>query len=538
MSEDETQTTVDPERLFVIMSHDVAKAGPVPGGVILDGLQVVSELWLEKCMIAKSFIALQSYPLGQVIREPRTSLKGSTINVSGFDVIENVHIVKIVTLLGGTYAKVLSSAVSMLICRDAFGRKEKLELAQHLGIPVVSEDWLWSTMRSQSKTNIKDYLLQPLRARGANVETSLQSKAPPKQHPEVGTTSLKRRIGDRPTHRQGEAVENPTTTAPKRPSTAVLIRQEPPEVTNGPEIQDLSEHGRGSEGSETQAESRLQRMRPLREVSPTSARRNFRAVEPAKAAPRSLDGASGMGEPDSKENPTAWTDHAGKTIDVEAINGAIRDMLDARSKKKAGSSRVTDEPKKKSRLVGRALSNLSNSSSKSNVRHSRASSIDSINTDGRGSEVPAIQSGEGQSGESTAAAGRSSFSFTGRAKTTLGGLSSAALGMDDPDIARAACFQAEQEAAPRMTQLGYEDPEEAILLREKLAASRKKRSKKEGVEEQGGSHDDDPKPPATKQKPSDRKIRDDDILARADAGWGAGRRTRHKQRSPQGMQEF
>ena len=539
LDEDETQATVEPNKMLVILSHDVAKAGAVSKGVIPDGFQAVSELWLEKCMIAKSFITPQRYPLGQVIREPRRSFEGLSINASGFDVVENVHIVKIVTLLGGTYVEVLSSAVSLLICRNAFRRREKLELAQQLEIPVVTEDWLWTTLNSHSQEDIKDYLLQPLRTRGANIPAPMQNKAPPKEKPLAGTTSAKVQIGQGPAHRQKSELEKPTTSTlggeHSNRSNTVKVHQSSLEEADGPKLHGSCEHASTSVGSEIQAESHPPGKHPLREVAPTSARRNGKAAEHSKAAPRSLDGASSMEEAERKENIMSVAGHTAKPVDVEAVNGVIQDMLDARSKKKAESGRVADDSKK-NRLKGRALSNLSNSSSKSVLRHSRASSIDSINTDGRGSEVPAILSGENQN-DSTAAAGRSNFSFTGRAKTTLAGLNSAALGMDDPDIARAGRYQAE-EAAPRMTQLGYEDPEEAILLREKLAASRKRRSKKEGAEEKSGSHDEDSKPPLAKQKHSDRKIRDDDILVQADAGWGAGRRTRHKQRSPQDMKEF
>jgi hypothetical protein len=536
---------IELNKLFVILPHNVATAGAVPTGAIPDGFQVVSELWLEKCMIKKSFIAPENYPLGQVIREPRTLLRDLTINASGFDGIENVHIIKIITLLGGTYAQAFTSAISVLICRANFAaRRDKLELAHHLGIPVVTEEWLWSTIKDQARASINDHLLQPLRADVANTETAVPKEPPTDEHVQLGTTFLQRKAGNGPAQRQGpvQAAENPTRTGavtvnPDRLSTAVVVHQGPADGPNGPEMQVLSEHASASGRSDTQEGSYVSERGPLRELSSTSARRNVRVVEHTKALIRSLDGVSSVEEQRSKENALAAVENAAKLTDVDAINGAIRDILNEHSSKKAASNRVADEGKKKNRLVGRALSNLSNSSSTSNVRPSRASSIGSINTDGIGSELPTKQVGEPQGGESTSTDKRS-FSFTGRATTPLAGLNAAVFGMEDPDLARPAGFHTEQEAAPRMTQLGYEDPEEAILLREKLAASRRKRSKKNGDDKEAENQDEGGKPAVTKQKTVDRKIRDDDLLGIVDTGWGTGRRTRYKQRSPPGIKGF
>ncbi|EXJ55681.1 hypothetical protein A1O7_08610 [Cladophialophora yegresii CBS 114405] len=566
IDEDETQSIVEPNKLFVILPHNVAAAGAFPVGTIPDGFQVVSELWLEKCMIAKSFIAPESYPLGQVIREPRTSLKGLTINVSGFDGIENVHIIKIVTLLGGTYVEAFTSAISVLICRAAFARRDKLELAHHWGIPVVTEEWLWSTMKDHAKASIKDHLLQPQRM---NTDTTIVTKAPTTDHEQLGTIFLQRKASDGSARRQGrpQAADKPTrtgavTVTPTRSSTPVIVHQESADVADVPDVADVANvanvadvgdvagvadgremkvfSGRTSASgrSDTQDGSYIGGKCPLRELPPTSARRNGQAIEHTKAPIRSLDDASSVEEQKAKEETQGAVEVAAKLIDVCAINGAIRDMLRGRSNQKAANEKANDEPRKKpNRLVGRALSNLSNASSASNVRHSRASSVGSVNTDGIGSELPTKQLGENQEGESTSAAEKRSFSLNGRAKTPLAGLNSAAYGMGDPDLVGPAGFHAEQESAPRMTQLGYEDPEEAILLREKLAASRRKRSKNHGDSE-AENQDEEAKPPVTKRKTADRKIRDDDLLAIANTGWGSRTRTRHKQRSPPGIKGF
>jgi hypothetical protein len=354
-------------------------------------------------------------------------------------------------------------------------------------------------------------------------------------------TSRQQSKGRQPTS-QPPAMANSTTTVSAAPDPAelgkaIMIHQGPAGYAKESDFHGVSEYAITSRGGETSTAPKVQAKRPLHELPPTAVRRNSKGVEHPERPHRTVDGASSAEEHESGENASMVAKHDPRPVDIAAINGAIRDMLDSRPKKKAGNNGGAGEAKKKGRLVGRALSNLSNASSTSNVRRSREGSINSINTDGVGSELPATQSADNQSDGTASAAGKNRFSFTGRAKTTLTGLSSAALGMDDPDLARQDRFVAEQEAAPRMTQLGYEDPEEAVLLRQKLAASRGKRSKTDGAEEEGENQPADLKL-ATKQKPTDRKIRDDDIMAGAGSNWGAGRRTRHKQRSPPHIQEF
>ena len=492
-------------------------------------------------MHTRSFIIPQDYPLGQVIRGSLTTLDGLTVNATGFEGIEAKHISKIVPLVGGKYTEVFTSAVSVLVCRDGGATKSKMELAQHLSIPIVTERWLWSALNSQSRADFRSHLLNRPQDRLVYGDKSTSRKTAPGEFAEVSTVPLQRGASNQRTEQRLKAVDNRNATGAvaddtkKRLDAPVLVHQETGDDTHGREDGQPNGAWRATSSgrSETQEGSYVHQARPLREVSPTSARRNGRPVEHAKSAIRTTDGASSMEDPRSKENAPTAAAVGAKPADIEAINGQLREILNEHSKRKAAGSRATDIPKTKNKLIGRALSNLSNASSKSNVRRSRASSIDSMNTDGIGSEIPPMPSVEKESGETASVNEKSSFSFTGRAKTTLAGMESAPFGMDDPDLARAGDFQHELEAPPQMTQLGYEDPEEAILLREKLAASRKKRSKKsEGQKE--GDDEGDSKPPATRAKAADRKIRDDDILAGAEAGWGAGRRTRHKQRSPPG----
>ncbi|OAP63097.1 hypothetical protein AYL99_02324 [Fonsecaea erecta] len=538
---------IEPNNIIVIQPHDMSKSGSTTNGRIEAASQAVSELWLEKCMLAKSFIHPVKYPLGQILSAPLLCLKDLTINATGFDGLEAMHISKIVTLLGGTYSQMFAAGVSILICKAGNAKKDKLDLAQHLHIPAVTEEWLWSTIKNEHKANVESYLIRQARLGPAESERPAVKRSASKDYVEVSTIPLPRNPGDHKANLESEPAGTGTQNRhmPEKPveksGPRLDVQQQSAEETSeqAKEGPSAPSSANGISGrSETKERSYDDDNCPLRVMSPNG--RNTRLVNKPPVI-HTLDGISRTDDSTSKENAPAPSRSGvrpelhGKTADIEAINGAIRDILNEHSRKKSAGSNQSDPLKKKNRLFGRALSNLSNSSTASNVRCSRASSIDSINTDGMGSEIVTIQSVGTQSGESASTAEKGTFNFTGRAKQTLAALKSAPLEMDDPDMPRNVGFPTEQDAAPPMTQLGYEDPEEAILLREKLAASRKKGSGKGRP-----NNDVEQAPPARRLKSADRKIRDDDLLTTVNAGWGAGRRTRHKPRSPpdQGIKEF
>jgi hypothetical protein len=524
--ENHLQADISPS--FVLLPHDIAKETAV-SDELLRGSQAVSELWLEKCMLTKTLVPVSNYALGRVIMQPVLPLQGLTINATGFDAIENRHMSKVVPLLGGKYTETFSSTVSVLLYRTATGNRTKLEVAWRSNIPVVTEHWLWSTIKKQVKADITRFIVQNPRARLGDKRDQVEQKVACKDDVQLQRQqtveqdvleAVQHHLETRAADVEAGLVEGKL----RRTSQPVLAIHE--EVAPVEEKTEVKQAGAISPtGGLMQKESQLQEREPLQEIPPVSARRNGRDTSHAKMQPHTFDGQSSAkcNEPKAAEK----SQKAGQNpADIAAINGALRDILGEQARKRAP---VNAAPSKKKGLIGRALSNLSNTS-----RHSRASSIDSMNTDGIGSELTGVPVADKACGETATTAEKSAFSFTGRAKSTLAGLQSASYGMDDPDLARSGDFRHEQEVTPQMTQLGYEDPEEAVLLREKLAASRKTRSSK--VAEDTQPRDD----AATRPKAAERKIRDDDLQADANARWGAGRRTRHKQRSTpdRGLKQF
>ncbi|KAI1611169.1 DNA replication regulator DPB11 [Exophiala viscosa] len=508
---------------LLIVPHNCGKEGKAEFSPTSTTLHAVSELWLERCLFHKTFVDAEKYPLGQVKRQCLGQLSSLTVNATGFDGLETKHISQMVKLLGGNYTEKFTAGVSVLVCKKGSYNREKLGMARRDGIPAVSEDWLWSSIRDEEKAPMAKFSVHKIPVRAVDNKQHGRPKSRLEEYVEVSTVPLRPEGKGQPVQleRQPDRSRNETEKISKRTTDRVEVHQDAMRGSPG----QMDEGGLGTgEGdipsgrSETQAASPQDQDFPLQELSSNSPGKHHPLTEAKKSTAQPLDGTSSLHEPNGAENDhetarSAPAQPGNRSGSIHALNGAIREFLDQEIRKKPAAS-GSNEPKKKGRLMGRVLSNLSTTSATS--RQSRASSIDSINTDGIGSEIgnpPSVR----QSGEAGSITEKSTFCFAGRAKTTLAGLKPHSVPMDDLDMPQHN-GQPEEET-PRLTQLGYEDPEEAIILREKLAASRRKKSKLG----QGG---EDPKPGVRRVR-VDRKIRDDDVLT--DAGWGVGRRTRHKQ---------
>ncbi|KAK5199863.1 protein kinase activating protein dpb11 [Exophiala xenobiotica] len=538
--------TLAPSDTLLMLPHDLRKKGrDGDPNIIIPGLRAVSELWLERCMLENKFIDPDKYPLGLFPGPCSTVLSSVLINVSGFLGLETLHISKMVSALGGKYTEKFAAGVSVLVVRKGSHNAQKLAGAQEWGIPVVSEEWLWSTIKSGKQAPFASYLLLPTRAQKASAEEQTrQKRKDPDAYVEVGTVPLRpeekeRQARSRSKSYQAEKdVQNKPRSALKSKDAPVRIHRDATDdaVRKAEEtmlaLDDEDTLGR----SESERTSFVQEDLPLQELSSNSSGKNHSNVELKRIVMPPLDGTVNIQETKRDENVQTSGAQNDKSSGIQALNGAIRDFLDSGIRKRPIDD--GEKPVKKGRLFGRALSNLSNGSASSHPRQSRASSIDSMNTDGVGSEIaPAVpfeRPALGGASSTTSTGEKGTFNFTGKAKTTMtgGGITPLLLSMHDLDMPDHNSLHRREEETPRMTQLGYEDPEEAVLLREKLAASRRRKSKL-------GQNEDDPKPPAAvRANKPERKLRDDDILS--GAGWGAGRRTRHKQKSPpdQGIKDF
>ena len=489
---------------ILIVPHETPQEHVESRTTTAGSLLIVSEFWLEWCMFNRSYVPPQEYPLCSILSQTKPpGFSKLTLNVSGFPGIQTLHISKILRLLGAKYEENFTRSTSALILKAGSDNPRKMSHARIWQVPAVSEIWLWSSIKNGRMASFDKHLIQ------------------------INNDTTKRRIEAQKQPKDAMNVKVLQTSdgrEQRRPGSDFTVHEDPEKQTGT---------SRGALKCDiiqvTNSEQFVHVQAPLREISPNSPTKKSQEPEqkPKKRLFRTLDGPNddlSDQEVSKKHSRLSKTsENQGESIATDVKNQNIEDEIRDFYNKKANAKSTVDAPtgesSKKTRLQGRALSNLSNTSATSKTRHSRASSVDSINTDGIGSEIVPLASDNGRSQDAP-----DSRNFTGRARSRLIDGSGPSIELGDPGLYQDPMVV--EEARPQMTQLLYDDSEDTIALREKLAARRRQRSRL-------GQKDDDPTPGELK-KP--RRIRDNDIIA--NAGWGAGRRTRHKDKSPPGLKDF
>ncbi|ETN45091.1 uncharacterized protein HMPREF1541_09967 [Cyphellophora europaea CBS 101466] len=497
---------------------------------------VSSELWVEYCMCIKSFVSPPNYPMGTLV--PKIKPPGFSklvITSTGFSGIVPNHIAKIVRHLGATYEQTFTRNTSILICNKSNHDQRKLNTARSWGVAALNESWLWACIRDNRRASYEAHALSlPTAARVTGIPGVLSSK--PRQDENKGLISADRKASSGGQPSKAASVVSGADVVSRRAAEHLTLDRPGTDFVVHADTEVIDEKCT-SRGAQKQppliVEGEADGPRPLQSLpNNCSPKRPVEeeVVKPKKRLFQPFDGPASNTE-NGKECQSKIAQHDQNAIatrgvaDAHALNGEIRELLDLKSRSKEKAAPDGGHGKK---LMGRAPSNLSNASSTSQVRQSRASSVESMNTDGFGSEIIASAPVSSRLDDKTETG---SLSFIGRAKSKLqeSRFSPAA------DVAFAALDPSEeqwaeegQDQTPALTQLVYEDPEEAIRLREKLAANRRLRS-------QLGQKECDPKP-AVRRPAGPKRIKDDELLA--STGWGAGRRTRQKDRSPQGLMNF
>ena len=500
-------------------------------------------MWAERCLQSKQLFEPDDHILSRPIQVfPIPGFENLVINSTGVADINLLHVSKIVVLLGAKYDQVLKTGISVLLCNPGKAGEEKLRHAREWHIPAVSIEWLWTCIRSG--------ILHPFRAFLLKDEHKTKEIISDRN----ATAAAARPQTTRTTARGGVA-EHGQQVKPVFPTTSPMHREALPKngdshaASKPPKLKLLPGEGFVKSPQPNKDRSRIRTKEyapmnlaaaankheahdngvnddegdgiglPLQEISTNSSPNSEKAASPRRRCLTGhVDSESNLpGQKQDDDTPSApEATSTGKTTYLppraESIHGAIKELL-SRSKVKISTPATSNGENKKKRLLGRALSNMSNSSRDgNNVRASRASSIDSANTDGLGSVILDEMSESRRNSSGAIRRG----SFTGRASAQERGVNGASLDWGDAVLYREE-YQ-EEEEAPQMTQLGYDNPDDAVALREMLAERRRNRTRR-GQE--------DIKPPDTKEG---KKIKDD--VSIMPAGWGSGRRTRQKARSP------
>ncbi|KAI8960420.1 hypothetical protein F5Y11DRAFT_330189 [Daldinia sp. FL1419] len=112
---------------------------------IPDGMHIVTEFYIERCVHNRTLFKPREHVLGQPFpRFPIENFHDLIICTSGFRNEQLNQVEKAIVQLGATYSERLNARCSVLVCPSLGNvRKQKLDFAVLSRIPVVNADWLW-----------------------------------------------------------------------------------------------------------------------------------------------------------------------------------------------------------------------------------------------------------------------------------------------------------------------------------------------------------------------------------------------------------
>ncbi|KAL2865129.1 BRCT domain protein [Aspergillus lucknowensis] len=396
--------------LYIIVPYNTPRSGIPSTDDLAFECEVVTDMWLERCLEAKALVSPESHLANSPIPSfPINGLSGMKICSTGFSRIDLLHLSKLVKLVGATYNEYLTPTASVLICNDATSlNQDKLRHTHEWGVPTVTANWLWASIRRGGKQPFDSYLI-----RKQSSQSSKDMEVRAGSHPQSRPTS-QRTLKD----------------------TSQLHSIKDPNKSRTPDNDSINGH----EARQAVAESPQKDLK--QKHLPESHRKSTSPTNP----PREKEAATNS--PSAKRKSLYQTPTAADTksaIDL-AVGGLLKQARAATSRSAADSTGDSHEGFRLRRprpLLGRVQSNSARSTEQKSF--SRASSIDTLNEDGCGSAVESLNTDSGI--RSLANSGRFEFEY--------------------PEGERDREIEAVENETLPMTQLDYEDPD-AVAMREKF----------------------------------------------------------------------
>ena len=296
---------------------------------------------------------------------------------------------------GATYHEYLTPTASILICNGSGSvNPDKLRHTQEWGVPAVSADWLWTSIRTEQKQPVDPYLIQ--------------------KQPTQNGKSLESRAGSRPEQQQPQhpppnSNEHPTHSRPRHEP-----EQLKPSITR-------THNTSYTDSKPTSKSSPTKDPNPELKPSPT--------ITTSSPLKRKIS-----------DQPSTSTISTAQSALKQAVSGLLKHAPST----SGPDDRPRDRPRGRRPLLGRAPSSLDHPK---HFSFSRASSIDTLNEDGCGSALDSIPNSN-----TNTTTDRNPYSSRYEYHYPEHGI------YPDED---------EENDAPAMTQLDYEDPD-AVAMREKF----------------------------------------------------------------------
>ncbi|PWY94150.1 subunit of DNA polymerase II [Aspergillus sclerotioniger CBS 115572] len=380
--------------LYTIVPYKMPRAQVPSTDDLAFECEMVTDMWLERCLDAKTLVPPESHVANTPVPSfPIKGFAGMKVCSTGFSRIDLLHLSKLVNLIGATYHEYLTPNASILICNGTGSvNPDKLRHTQEWGVPTVSADWLWASIRGAQKQPVDPYLIQK----------------PPTQ----SSKSLEPRAGSRSEQQKPppNSNEHPTHSRPRHEP-----EQPKPSITH-------HTHNTSSTSSKPPPKpSPIKAPNANTNPSPT-----ISTSPPLKRKPS-----------DQPSTTTTTTTSTAQSALNQAVNGLLKHAPSTTS--------APDRPRGRRPLLGRAPSSFSLDHHPKHFSFSRASSIDTLNEDGCGSALDSFPNSNTTTDRNP---------YTSRYEYHY----PEQHGIQDED---------EENDAPVMTQLDYEDPD-AVAMREKF----------------------------------------------------------------------
>ncbi|RAK95235.1 BRCT domain protein [Aspergillus ibericus CBS 121593] len=388
--------------LYTIVPYKLPRAQVPSTDDLAFECEIVTDMWLERCLDAKTLVPPEAHIANTPVPSfPIKGFAGMRVCSTGFSRIDLLHLSKLVNLidltsLGATYHEYLTPNASILICNGSGSvNPDKLRHTQEWGVPAVSADWLWSSIRTEQKQPVDPYLIQK----------------PPTQ----SRKSLEPRAGSRPEQPPPpNNNEHPTHSRPRHEH-----EQHKPNITHSAAP------------------------KPISKPSPT------KDPKPSSTTTTTTTTSSPLKRKASDQQPSTTSTSTAQSALTQAVNGLFK-----HAPVSGPDDRDRQRPRGRRPLLGRAPSSLDQPK---HFSFSRASSIDTLNEDGCGSALDSIPN--------------STTTTTTTTNTidhipSLSRTHSSRYEYHYPDHGLYPDEDDENDA-PAMTQLDYEDPD-AVAMREKF----------------------------------------------------------------------
>ncbi|KAE9372332.1 hypothetical protein N431DRAFT_483146 [Stipitochalara longipes BDJ] len=347
-------------RLFRIVPHDlpVNKHPPLPE--LETSIQTVTLWWLERCLHRKEFIDPTDHIIGRPF--PVFPIKGFSdviVSTSAFSGIDLLHVTKAVELIGAKYSEDLTPQSTVLVTKSVTAiRKDKFDHAQEWGVPIVTADWLWDSIKKGTRQAHQRYLIRSQKRSGAMPETNeVQPKA--LARPEKSKSELAR---------------------PALISSSTLSKSS----TRPPRNARLDNTAFDSDEPTIKEEHNTQINGSLADITGSTALDQSYKTEPLSERSINSPTRTVSTAPAPSDQP--------RTRPQEDMSNAISDLL-AKTKTAAANPAQNEAPEGRKRgpgrILGRVTSNMSTGSGRS-----RATSVDSTATHGHPVQYPSYNSGD------------------------------------------------------------------------------------------------------------------------------------------------